>query len=150
MSSFEFDLSSENSWSNEIIIDKKSSSNNLINQNNDDSDIETYEQLDDLIPSPNIHSKSNYNFERIESFESKLPANIPKDKKMSLLMVVLLQMVFTNNDEKLNKIYNFLNKKNILDLEVTTSSYIGIRTNLSFMIESLNNFKQENTIEKFN
>ena len=91
-------------------------------------------------------SFSDYNLARIESFESKIPYTISKEKKMSLLIVVLLQTIFNNNNDKLNKIYKFLNKKQILDLDVTDHAYSSIRTNLSFMIESLNN--SENNLKK--
>ena len=56
-------------------------------------------------------------------------------------------MIFNNNNEKLNKIYNFLEKKKILDFEVIDSSYSGIRNNLSFMIESLNNYESDDSTE---
>ncbi len=98
-----------------------------------------------LLPSP--LSKSNFNLRKIESFEAKLPKDISNEKKMSLLIVVLLQMVFNDNSTKLEKIYSLLAKKKLLDLEVTKINYTGIRRNLSFMIENLNTDKSEKVSE---
>jgi hypothetical protein len=56
-------------------------------------------------------TKSELNLSELENFESNLPVELSKEKKMSLLIVVLLQMVFNNNNEKLDRIYDFLNKK---------------------------------------
>lgn len=70
---------------------------------------------------------------------------IDKNKKMSLLIMVLLQIIFKNNNKNLNKIFKYLNKNNIFDIDVTNSSYATIRENLTFLIESLNN--STNTID---
>ncbi len=143
---------SEDSWSNSIVIDDDepgstrnsemlNESEESSNESETTSDSETYEklgQLGQLIPSP--MSKSSYNLARIESFGAKLPNDLSKEKKMSLLIVVLLQMVFANNKDKLTKLYKYLHKKNVLDLEVTKNSYSEMRRNVSFIIESLNNF----------
>lgn len=130
---------SKDSWSNNLFLDEELISSDSENDNS---------EVDKLIKSQiSPISDSSYNLQRLESFESKLPKDISKEKKMSLLIVVLLQMIFNNNNEKLNKIYNFLNRKKILDLEVTNNSYTSIRTNLSFMINSLNNFESENNLE---
>ncbi len=94
-----------------------------------------------LITSP--LSKSSFNLKKIQSFESKLPSDISVEKKMSLLIVVLLQMVFNGDNSKLDKIYKFLAKKKLLDLEVTRINYVGIRKNLSFMIEKMNYDKND-------
>ena len=83
-------------------------------------------------------SLSNNNLIKLELFESNLSSDISKDKKMSLLIVVLLQMIFGEQSDKLEQIYAFLNKKNILDIDVTKNNYAGMRSNLSFMIETLN------------
>lgn len=94
-------------------------------------------------------TKSENNFLELELFESKIPKELSTEKKMSLLIVVLLQMIFNENDTKLQQIYDFLNKKNILDLEVTKKKYSGIRQSLSTLIGSvnnLNNFNVENNI----
>ncbi len=160
---------SDDSWSNSIVIDDDESESNrfselsnidllndekvqVLNKLDEDSesdtsetsDSETYEKLGQLIPSP--LSKSSYNLARLESFGAKLPNDLSKEKKMSLLIVVLLQMVFINNKDKLTKIYKYLHKKNVLDLEVTKNSYSEMRRNVSFIIESLNNFNPESEL----
>lgn len=120
----------DNFWNNEIIIDD-----------------EDGEDDDTQIPL----STSSNNLLKLELFESTLPIEISKEKKMSLLIVVLLQMVFNNNSDKLEQIYTFLNKKNILDIDVTKDNYLGIRTNLSFMIETLNkNNRYRNNYNQIN
>ena len=98
--------------------------------------------------------KSNSNLARLDSFESKLPKEISKETKMSLLIVVLLKLVLNNNSDKLDKIYNFLEKKKLLDIDVTKSKYIGIRNNLSLLIETINNqdeqkIKDNNNLTKY-
>lgn len=163
---------SDDSWSNLIVIDddddeselnrfselsnlevrndekievlKKLDVSSSESETSDTSDSETYEKLGQLIPSP--LSKSSYNLARLESFGAKLPNDLSKEKKMSLLIVVLLQMVFINNKEKLTKLYKYLHKKNVLDLEVTKKSYSEMRKNVSFIIESLNNFNPESEL----
>lgn len=165
-----YNQESDDSWSNSIVIDDDESECNRFSElsnldigsdekveilkkldvssseseSSDTSDSETYEKLGKLIPSP--LSKSSYNLARIESFGAKLPNDLSKEKKMSLLIVVLLQMVFINNKDKLTKIYKYLHKKNVLDLEVTKNSYSEMRKNVSFIIESINNFNQESEL----
>jgi len=87
----------------------------------------------------NIIDNSSSNNDLLELFESNIPKEFSKEKKMSLLIVVLLQIIFNNNDFKLDKIFKFLNQKNILDLEVTTKKYNKIKNSLSLLIESINN-----------
>lgn len=67
---------------------------------------------------------------------SKLNNKMKKDKKMSLIIAVLLQMIFKNDNVKLKKIYGFLNKNNLLDLDVITDNYTDLRQNLSSLINS--------------
>ena len=162
-------LISDDSWTNYLVIDDNSESESKSeseseseseskseskSESESESESITSSNSDDYDFEKKINSKSesesSYNLQRLESFESKLPKNVSKEKKMSLLIVVLLQMIFNNNKDKLNKIYKFLDKKRILDLEVTNSSYSGIRTNLSFMIESLNNFESSSSTINLN
>jgi len=114
------------SWNNDYIID-----NDLILDNCSENELKE-----------NLITNSSLNLARLESFESKLPKNLSKEKKMSLLIVVLLEMIFGENNEKLEIIFNFLEKKNILNLEVRKKNYFKVRSNLSFLIESLNNTNQ--------
>jgi serine/threonine protein kinase len=67
-----------------------------------------------------------------------LDNKMSKDKKMSLIIAVLLQMIFGNDNSKLNRIYNFLNKNDLLDLDVVSNNYNGLRQSLSSLINSAN------------
>ena len=122
-SSLDFDF-----WNNDYIID----------ENIGDSEYKFHRDDNNCENKINM-TRSEINFMELEVFESKLSPELSKEKKMSLLIVVLLQMVFNNNNTKLEQIYDFLNKKNILDLEVTKKNYGGLRQNLSLLIESVNN-----------
>jgi hypothetical protein len=71
-------------------------------------------------------------------FNEKIPKNFNKEKKMSLLVAVLLEIVFNDDVEKLNKIYSYLDNSNIFDIDVTTQKYSEIRLNLGNLIQSIN------------
>lgn len=80
-------------------------------------------------------SESNIlEMELMTSFDNKMS----KDKKMSLIIAVLLQMIFGSDDAKLYRIYNFLNKNDLLDLDVVSNNYNGLRQSLSSLINSAN------------
>lgn len=84
------------------------------------------------------------NIMELEIFNS-IPKELTKEKKMSLLIVVLLQMVFGSDENfKLKKIYKFLNKNNILDMEVIHSKYHKIRNSLGTLVKSVNNMNSSN------
>lgn len=123
---------SDDIWSNDVDIDIENK-----NAVTDDENLDKYSSF--------ILTNSSNNLARIESFESKLPSELSKDKKMSLLIVVLLQMVFNNDPKKLDKIYSYLDRKKLLNIEVAEQSYSGLRSNLSFMIESLNHTQTSST-----
>ena len=146
-------------WNNDLVIDNddlvdnSNNNDNIVDDNNlfvnNDSffnDKQNY--FFDLNNSSKSKTKSENNFKELELFESKIPKGISKEKKMSLLIVVLLQMVFENNNSKLENIFEFLNKKNILDLEVTQKKYSGIRNSLSTLIGSVNNINMQNDINE--
>lgn len=115
----------DETWNNDIIIDDIDNNQSLLNISN-----------------------STNNLLKLELFDSNLPNELSKEKKMSLLIVVLLQMIFSENSEKLDQIYSILNKKNILDIDVTKNKYSSLRSNLSFMIDTLN--KNNSTINIIN
>ena len=69
---------------------------------------------------------------------------LTKEKKMSLLIVVLLQIIFNDKSNKLDKIYSFLNKNSLIELDVIENKYSNIRNNLTFLIESLNSLSSTN------
>lgn len=82
-------------------------------------------------------SESEANMLEMELMTS-LDSKMSKDKKMSLIIAVLLQMIFGNNNIKLNRIYDFLNKNDLLDLDVVSDNYNGLRNSLSSLINSAN------------
>lgn len=107
----------------------------------------------DFIKKDDILTESDNNLMQLELFESTLPKDLSNEKKMSLLIVVLLQMVFKNNDSKLNSVYDFLSKKNLLDIEVTKKKFTGLRYSLSMLISSvngLNNLGLNNSVNDLN
>ena len=79
------------------------------------------------------------------SFDENFPKEFNKEKKMSLLIVVLLEIIFgddENNKVKLDSIYKYLDSKKILNIDVINDKYIEIRNNLNNLIQSLNGKKQ--------
>lgn len=82
-------------------------------------------------------SESEANMIEMELISS-LDNKMSKDKKMSLIIAVLLQMIFGNDNIKLNRIYNYLNKNDLLDLDVVSNNYNGLRQSLSSLINSAN------------
>jgi translation initiation factor 2-alpha kinase 4 len=79
------------------------------------------------------------------SFDENFPKEFNKEKKMSLLIIVLLEIIFgddENNKVKLDSIYKYLDSKKILNLDVINDKYIEIRNNLNNLIQSLNGKKQ--------
>ena len=93
------------------------------------------DQSDQLIPSDKIINKL--------SFDDIIPKEFKKDKKMSLLITVLLDIIFSNK-EKRNIIYKYLASKKILNLDVLSENYDDIRDNLSFLVQSLNDMSVTN------
>lgn len=129
-------------WNNEHIIDKYlydslSDDEYLVdeqywndNLNNDDPNDNVFKKIISL-------TESESNILEMELL-AKLNNKMSKDKKMSLIIAVLLQMIFGKDDVKLNRIYNFLNKNGLLDLDVVSNNYIGLRQSLSMLINSAN------------
>lgn len=100
--------------------------------------VEKIKSLNDI----EIHIKDN------ESIK-KLNLNMSKDKKMSLLIIVLLQIIFGKNNSNLNKICNFLSLNDLLDKEVIANDYNGLIKNLSSMLNN-SDTKSKNINKKSN
>lgn len=96
--------------------------------NNDENSEDNFEQNSD---EENDLIFSNLN--------NKQTNNLSKDIQLSILVMVLLEIVFKNNKNKLNKILNLLNKYNILDNNNVDYNYSDIKFKLKYMINSLNN-----------
>lgn len=94
-----------------------------LNSNEENYDEENSDEENDLI---------------ISNLNSKQTTELSKDIHLSLLVMVLLEIVFKNNKNKLNKILNLLNKYNILDNNNIDYNYSDIKFKLKYMINSLN------------
>lgn len=77
---------------------------------------------------------------KISSFEKIVTnslINIPNDndnnKKLSMLIIVLLEILYKNNTDIKNKICNYLMSKNILDDEILSSEY----SKLKYVLEKM-------------
>ncbi len=64
--------------------------------------------------------------------------NVTKEKKLSLLILVLLEIVFGNNSVLFDKTVEYLIKTNLLDPDTQSSDFLGARTKLFNMIIKLN------------
>jgi serine/threonine protein kinase len=71
------------------------------------------------------------------SFDDTIPKEFNKEKKMSLLIAVLLDIIFKNK-EKLNMVYQYLGSKKLINLDVIDSEYNSVRENLNFLVQTLN------------
>lgn len=142
--SLDSDESSDNdeSLGNDEYTDNNESSDN--NKSSDDDSIKMQNKF-------NNDDKSNI----LEiDLMTKLDKKMSRDKRMSLIIAVLLQMIFGNDNNKLNHIYNFLNKNDLLDLDVISNNYNGLRQSLNSLINSANiisdGTKINDTISEFN
>ena len=64
--------------------------------------------------------------------------SITKEKKLSLLVIVLLEINFGNNNSLFNKIIEYLTNSKIIDCDITSDEYINARTKLFNLINDLN------------
>jgi serine/threonine protein kinase len=64
--------------------------------------------------------------------------SITKEKKLSLLVIVLLEINFGNNSSLFNKIIEYLTSSKIIDCDITSNEYINARTKLFNLINDLN------------
>ena len=78
------------------------------------------------------------------SFEKKIinslnniPNDIENNKKLSILVLILFEILYKNNIEIKNKICNYLIKKNILDSDILSSEYSKLKFILEKMIISI-------------
>lgn len=117
----------EEFWSNDYIIDLNDSYTDLKEIQPNNKKLNKIISIDEL--DINLLEKE---------FKSKLNTKMSKEKKMSLIIAVLLQMTFGNNEIQLKKIYNFLNKNDLFDLDVISNDYLGLRKTLGSLINSAN------------
>jgi serine/threonine protein kinase len=77
-------------------------------------------------------------------FEKNMINVFNKEKKMSLLIVILLEIIFKKDNNKLNNILTFLKNNNLLEFDVIDENYRDLRENIAKLIETFNN---TNTVE---
>jgi serine/threonine protein kinase len=71
-------------------------------------------------------------------------SSLTKEKKLSLLVIVLLEITFGNNSYLFNKIVEYLIETKVIDQDITSNEYYNARTNL---FQFINNVNSSNTIE---
>lgn len=62
-----------------------------------------------------------------------------KEKKMSILIVTLLEIIFKKDNNKLNNILQFLKNNNLLEFDVINENYRDLRENIANLIKTFNN-----------
>ena len=79
------------------------------------------------------------------SLDDNFPEEFNKEKKMSLLIVVLLEIIFDENKDKLDSIYKYLDTNKLINLDVINNKYLDIRNNLNSIVQTLNGKNKFNT-----
>ncbi len=77
-------------------------------------------------------------------------SSLTKEKKLSLLVLVLLEIVFGNNSMLFDKTVEYLIKTNLLDSDTQSSDFLSARTKLFNMIIKLNNSDSNQLISNTN
>jgi serine/threonine protein kinase len=77
-------------------------------------------------------------FSQVALYTDPNVSSLTKDKKMSLLVLVLLEIVFGNNNMLFDKTVDYLIKTNLLDPDTQSSDFLSARTKLFNMIIQLN------------
>lgn len=122
--------------SNDINDDISDSSSNLIHNIDTINNKYTHKK----------HTDSNLDgmLIKLNSFDKKASKELSKEKKMSLIIVSLFDLLFKNDKKKINKIVKFLASKNILDNDVLHNKYDIFKNNLSLFIDSYNKIADNN------
>lgn len=124
-------------------------SSNDINNNVSDDMSDDMSDLIDTINNKHINKKkTDSNLDRmlikLNSFHKKTSKELSKEKKMSLIIVSLFDLLFKNDKKKINKIVKFLASKNIIDNDVLHNKYDIFKNNLSLFIDSYNKIAENN------
>lgn len=77
-------------------------------------------------------------FSQVALYSDPNVSSLTKEKKMSLLVLVLLEIVFGNNNLLFDKTVEYLIKTNLLDPDTQSSDFLSARTKLFNMIIKLN------------
>jgi serine/threonine protein kinase len=105
----------------------------------DDIDIGSFDDFDDFDDFDETNSNALIKL-------NSIPSEFSKEKKMSLIISSLFDVLFKDDKEKLNKMLKFLVSKNILENEILDSKYDEFKNNLSLLINSYNKKLPNNTI----
>ena len=94
-------------------------------------------------------SKDSNSLKEIIEFDSlnnKIPLDFTKEKKMSLIISSMSELLFKKDERKHQQILKFLVDKNIIDKEVLNEKYNTFRNGLSLLLDS---YTKENNLEDF-
>jgi len=87
-------------------------------------------------------------FSQVALYSDPNVSSLTKEKKMSLLVLVLLEIVFGNNSILFDKTVEYLIKTNLLDPDTQSSDFLSARTKLFNMIIQLNTSGSSSTLSK--
>jgi|SaaInlStandDraft_6_1057023.scaffolds.fasta_scaffold03455_5 serine/threonine protein kinase len=83
----------------------------------------------------------------IKSLNNNIPVSFDDNKKLSIFVIVLLELLFKNNINISNQILNYLKNDNIINKEIFDDEYSKIKFILSNMVKTLSPKQIENNIE---
>ena len=83
----------------------------------------------------------------IKSLNNNIPVSFDDNKKLSIFVIVLLELLFKNNINISNQILNYLKNDNIINKEIFNDEYTKIKFMLSNMVKTLSPKQIENNIE---
>jgi len=83
----------------------------------------------------------------IKSLNNNIPVSFDDNKKLSIFVVVLLELLFKNNINISNQILNYLKNDNIINKEIFNDEYSKIKFMLSNMVKTLSPNQIENNIK---
>jgi tRNA A-37 threonylcarbamoyl transferase component Bud32 len=106
--------------------------------NNSDSYDNNSDSDDNNKINEDINDEDENMIVKLDSFDKKMPIDFTKEKKMSLIIASLFELLFDQDKEKLSNILTFLISKNMLDKDVLNKKYDTFRNSLSLLIDSYN------------
>ena len=77
----------------------------------------------------------------IKSLNNNIPVSFDDNKKLSIFVIVLLELLFKNNINISNQILNYLKNDNIINKEIFNDEYTKIKFMLSNMVKTLSQNK---------
>ena len=83
----------------------------------------------------------------IKSLNNNIPVSFDDNKKLSIFVIVLLELLFKNNINISNQILNYLKNDNIINKEIFNDEYSKIKFMLSNMVKTLSPNQIENNIK---